>query len=705
VPEKIKDATMGASIGRTIRESVEDPDAVLASLKQSKPTEFQTAAEVAQSQGLSSLEDAVRAKGGELLNSLPEARSTARLDRATGNAAEISNYDRSKELERVLGRSVDQVEELEKAKWKLLPKDEKLIGDHLNADLSKQIAEITLDGAIPLSGTSAGLIKRWSDLSKEVISVDQLQAFRSKVLEESRAAKKLMQRNPTEDARNTVRITDTLLKHIDDVVDTNISAGLTTSETASVWSAARQATRNKYEAFLPQSGPKSQAAKAAFYGDEMKDAAAIQEGLRSPDVMMAQIKAAEAGGQDVRSIYQEALKAELASRPQSKWADFIEDRRLQFDLAFESNPQALSQINLALQDIASESRKYTRAKSAFGTNSSTFTRQAINERIDRNKGIAALGGAAVPAISGTYGAVEGWSSGDTIADKAARALLFGAGGAVAGKAYRGLASRASDSFDEGLALALRDPAIAARRLEQSKPTKFSEILGQVIREARPQATARGAGLVSNSIFGSGEKFQSLPQQIQQEENSSQNLSQGDLQRFLASPETVPNDSIQREEGETSADPTSLFNLSKSDLDMTPRDIDPLLKQAVIWQESRGNPNAVSKKGATGIMQIMPGTAREIAQELGIEEYDLRDPATNEMFGEYYLGKMLDQFDGDVELALTAYNQGPNRVKRLLERNNGSTLADIIDDLGPDGRSYAKLILGRYAKLKNESEQV
>lgn len=132
----------------------------------------------------------------------------------------------------------------------------------------------------------------------------------------------------------------------------------------------------------------------------------------------------------------------------------------------------------------------------------------------------------------------------------------------------------------------------------------------------------------------------------------------------------------------------------SDMQIEPNQL-PRLINAVIGVESAGNPKAVSKKGAQGLMQVMPATAREIAEELGIDSYDLKDPETNKLFGAHYLQKMLDLFDGDVELALTAYNQGPNRVKKLLERTKGTTLADIIDHLGPDGRGYARKVLRRF----------
>jgi len=88
-------------------------------------------------------------------------------------------------------------------------------------------------------------------------------------------------------------------------------------------------------------------------------------------------------------------------------------------------------------------------------------------------------------------------------------------------------------------------------------------------------------------------------------------------------------------------------------------VDPELVQAVIWQESRGNPNAVSKAGARGFMQLMPVTAKE----MGVT--DASDPEQNIRAGTQYLKKMLGTFNGDERLALMAYNWGPGNVKKWL----------------------------------------
>jgi soluble lytic murein transglycosylase-like protein len=84
-------------------------------------------------------------------------------------------------------------------------------------------------------------------------------------------------------------------------------------------------------------------------------------------------------------------------------------------------------------------------------------------------------------------------------------------------------------------------------------------------------------------------------------------------------------------------------------------LSPTLLSALVWQESRWNPQAVSPKGAMGLAQLMPATARD----LGVNP---ADPVQNLQGGARYLRYLLDTFNGDVEKALAAYNAGPGRVR-------------------------------------------
>ena len=83
---------------------------------------------------------------------------------------------------------------------------------------------------------------------------------------------------------------------------------------------------------------------------------------------------------------------------------------------------------------------------------------------------------------------------------------------------------------------------------------------------------------------------------------------------------------------------------------------PALLEALVWQESRWHPNAISRRGAVGLTQLMPATARD----LGVDPYD---PVANLYAGARHLRSLLDHFKGDLVKALAAYNAGVRRVEQ------------------------------------------
>lgn len=109
-------------------------------------------------------------------------------------------------------------------------------------------------------------------------------------------------------------------------------------------------------------------------------------------------------------------------------------------------------------------------------------------------------------------------------------------------------------------------------------------------------------------------------------------------------------------------------------------IDPRFIHAVIKQESRYNPKAVSHVGAEGLMQMMPGTAKRFGLK------DPFDPAANVAAGTKYLKFLLKRFNGDVSLALAGYNAGEGSV-------------DKYKGIPPynETQNYVKKIVGNYGK--------
>ncbi len=112
------------------------------------------------------------------------------------------------------------------------------------------------------------------------------------------------------------------------------------------------------------------------------------------------------------------------------------------------------------------------------------------------------------------------------------------------------------------------------------------------------------------------------------------------------------------------------------------DIDPLLLKAVIKQESNFNPYAISDKGAQGLMQLMPGTARDLAVR------DVFDPRENILGGAKYLRQLYSQFNGDLALTLASYNAGPERVG----------MANNIPNI-PETRDYVRSVIALYNRYR------
>jgi hypothetical protein len=94
-------------------------------------------------------------------------------------------------------------------------------------------------------------------------------------------------------------------------------------------------------------------------------------------------------------------------------------------------------------------------------------------------------------------------------------------------------------------------------------------------------------------------------------------------------------------------------------------LDPYLILAVIQVESEFSPKALSKRGAIGLMQVMPGTAEYIAKEMGVDyngKKTLYDPFVNVKLGIHYLSLLTDRYDS-TENALDAYNYGPSNFEK------------------------------------------
>lgn len=111
-----------------------------------------------------------------------------------------------------------------------------------------------------------------------------------------------------------------------------------------------------------------------------------------------------------------------------------------------------------------------------------------------------------------------------------------------------------------------------------------------------------------------------------------------------------------------------------------RDLDPALVAAVIYAESRFDPNARSGAGAIGLMQLLPETAEFIARKTGGKDFvvaDLRDPEINVRYGTWLLDYLRDYYDGDLPTALAAYHAGPGNVDEWRRTDQGIAFPETL----------------------------
>jgi len=122
-------------------------------------------------------------------------------------------------------------------------------------------------------------------------------------------------------------------------------------------------------------------------------------------------------------------------------------------------------------------------------------------------------------------------------------------------------------------------------------------------------------------------------------------------------------------------------------------LDPALLAAVVYVESRFDPNATSAAGAIGLMQLLPETAKGIALRTGGARFvvaDLRDPEINIRYGSWYLDHLRANY-GEMSLALAAYHAGQGNVDHWREQGLGIPLPatrDYVEEVERFRRLYA-----------------
>ena len=135
-----------------------------------------------------------------------------------------------------------------------------------------------------------------------------------------------------------------------------------------------------------------------------------------------------------------------------------------------------------------------------------------------------------------------------------------------------------------------------------------------------------------------------------------------------------------------------------------KNVDAALIAAVIDQESKFR-DQTSHAGARGLMQITPDTARFIAKRTGGSRFEIRDlanPDINIRYGSWYLGWLLEHYEGRTPLALAAYNGGIGNVDEWVAKAGGPDEFDHVSDIPfPETRHYVTEVLERREDYRRE----
>lgn len=131
-------------------------------------------------------------------------------------------------------------------------------------------------------------------------------------------------------------------------------------------------------------------------------------------------------------------------------------------------------------------------------------------------------------------------------------------------------------------------------------------------------------------------------------------------------------------------------------------LDPFLVAAVMRVESKFNPYAESRRGARGLMQLMPDTARWAAGQMGLSfsEDKLLEPDYNILLGCWYLANLESEFKGNIVLTLAAYNAGRGNVRQWVANEGLEGEVERIEQIPfPETREFVRRVLADFERYQ------
>lgn len=127
-----------------------------------------------------------------------------------------------------------------------------------------------------------------------------------------------------------------------------------------------------------------------------------------------------------------------------------------------------------------------------------------------------------------------------------------------------------------------------------------------------------------------------------------------------------------------------------------RKLNPLLVTGLIRQESRFEPEIKSPVGATGLMQVMPATGKEVASQINLKNYSLTNPNDNVNLGTWYLDFTHNNYNGNSMLAVASYNAGPGNVSNWVTKYNLNDFDEFVENIPfRETKGYVETVFGNY----------
>lgn len=655
------------------REGVENLQTRLKEVDSIRP--FTTYAEIAQTPSAAAYQTALRREPGETQNLIEQALSQRQAARETAIKAlapdalsSVSPQVRGEFLQEQASKIIDSARKTAGQAYEELGNVTGISIAKQKYQIGKKLADSFQGSAVPESGTMKHL--------RFVLDGPKERSFQElKAVYEDAGAEigKIARENPK---AKDISVLKTLRTQVMKAVDEAAENGVLDPAQKTSWNKAKEGYALMGEKFGTPTLRKITQKGEYGKGFKMSEEQAVSEIIKTRRSAEQFIKAF-GGDQSLVNTARSALIDEMSKKPISSWPKFVKDREDIFKEIFQDTEKISKEaigkaptgvvgdyvlLKRVINNISSEeavkemATRASRGQSAtaqYVTTAKKLLEQGprVLNRILAKDPVGIGGGAAIGSLASVPGAIIG---------------------VVAGKAVSKAAQNSEEIIKNWIARGIADKEtlklLVSRATEENVKRATERMLSSVL-----ETTAKG----------------------------SSNISTGTKDRdFVNSAIEEAQKRIDMKNKETEKGPIETPKVISAKRVEIDNDLKPLVT-AVIGQESAGNPNAVSSKGAVGLMQIMPATAKEIAKELGVENYDLRDPATNQQFGSHYLKKLLVMFDYDVSLALAAYNAGPGKVKQWVAKY-GDNWADIQRELKKRGHytetvKYVPSTLKRLAK--------